>query len=169
MTHLQQKYFHSHFALISDNSTKNVLYQIPANKTTIDTTLSKCREADNTLGVLWDTSNSFVMKFSKNNTVYGLESFVVNLNASNIYNETALGESYASYWNHLLISYLFPTANQTVILSYENQSFDVPSNFSFHCNKERHLNATNGVLITSKVQFEAFRHDNKNVFSNAKV
>jgi lysosomal-associated membrane protein 1/2 len=60
------------------------------------------------------------------------------------------------------------SANQTVSVSYENDSYQIPANFSYHCNREQQLNATNGNLIVSKVQFEAFKKDNTEKFSAAK-
>lgn len=53
-------------------------------------------------------------------------------------------------------------------VSYANESFDIPANFSYHCNREQSLNATDGSFIVSKVQFEAFKHDNNQKFSAAK-
>lgn len=61
------------------------------------------------------------------------------------------------------------TANQTVTVSYTNESFSIPTNYSYHCNIEQMLNATNGKLLISKVQFEAFKNDNKQTFSRTKV
>lgn len=51
---------------------------------------------------------------------------------------------------------------------YANESLDIPSNFSYHCNREQTLNATDGFLIVSKVQFEAFKKNNDQKFSIAK-
>lgn len=59
-------------------------------------------------------------------------------------------------------------ANQTVIVSYANESFDIPANFSYHCNRETQFNATNGFLTVSKVQFEAFKSGHSQNFSAAK-
>lgn len=52
----------------------------------------------------------------------------------------------------------------------ENETFKVPSNFSYHCNHEQILNATDNqaFIILSKVQFEAFKVDNSKKFSLAK-
>lgn len=55
-----------------------------------------------------------------------------------------------------------------MIVTYANESFDIPANFSYHCNREQKLNATNGFLVLSKVQFEAFKSDNSDKFSAAK-
>lgn len=62
-------------------------------------------------------------------------------------------------------------ANQTLTtLSYSNESFDIPANFSYHCNREQQLNATDGssLFFLSKVQFEAFKKGNDQKFSAAK-
>lgn len=72
----------------------------------------------------------------------------------------------SSRWDHFQ-SPIIP-ANQTVIVSYSNESFDVPANFSYHCNRQTQLNATNGFLTVAKVQFEAFKKDNTQKFSAAK-
>lgn len=61
------------------------------------------------------------------------------------------------------------TANQTVTVSYTNESFSIPTTYSYHCNSEQMLNTTNGKLLISKVQFEAFKNDNKQTFSRTKV
>lgn len=67
---------------------------------------------------------------------------------------------------------LFFSVNQTVTVAYAlaNESYDIPSNFSYHCNREQRLNGTNenGFFLISKVQFEAFKHDNNQKFSAAK-
>lgn len=65
-------------------------------------------------------------------------------------------------------AHLFILANQTVTVSYINESFDVPSNFSYHCNHEEFLNSTTGGIVISKVQFEAFKKGNDQKFSSAK-
>jgi lysosomal-associated membrane protein 1/2 len=75
-----------------------------------------------------------------------------------------------------LLAYLFHTysfclfvANQIVTVSYVNDSaYKVPANFSYHCNHEQELNATDGLFIVSKVQFEAFKKDNTQKFSLSK-
>lgn len=71
----------------------------------------------------------------------------------------------------LICDFLSP-ANQTVSVAYNlaSESFDIPSNFSYHCNREQKLNGTDDTsfFIVSKVQFEAFRHDNNQKFSAAK-
>jgi len=134
--------------IAQDNSTKNVLYQIPANRTTINETGSQCGDKENTLKVSWAVGNNFDMKFIANNSFYDLSSFVINLNVSSIYNDS--------------------TANQTVSVSYANESFDIPTHYSYHCNREQSMNATNGIVIVSKVQFEAFKTDSNTNFSAAK-
>jgi lysosomal-associated membrane protein 1/2 len=62
--------------------------------------------------------------------------------------------------------------NQTVSVAYSlsNESYDIPSNFSYHCNRQQKLNGTDsmGFFLVSKVQFEAFRHDNTHKFAVAK-
>ncbi|CRK95513.1 CLUMA_CG008982, isoform A [Clunio marinus] len=132
---------------ISDNSTKNVLYTIPVNETAVDMTGSKCGEKD-TLKVSWKEGNDFEMTFSSNGSLYDLSLFVVNLNTSSLFNDSL--------------------ANQTVSVNYENESFGIPTNHSYHCNREQMFNATNGYLIVAKVQFEAFKMDNTQLFSRAK-
>lgn len=55
-------------------------------------------------------------------------------------------------------------------LTYTNELFEIPTNFSYHCNREQRLNtSTQGFFIISKVQFEAFKlNDNHENFSAAK-
>lgn len=64
------------------------------------------------------------------------------------------------------------SVNQTVTVTYAlaSDSYDIPSNFSYHCNREQKLNGTDGssFFVVSHVQFEAFRHDNSDKFSAAK-
>lgn len=51
------------------------------------------------------------------------------------------------------------------------ETFKVPTNFSYHCNHEQVLNATDKdekFIVLSKVQFEAFKLDNIKKFSLAK-
>jgi len=130
-----------------DNSTKAASYQIPANETSVDSSGSHCGEGDDTLRVSW-TSNNFEMKFMSNASNYDLSSFVINLNTSSLFNDSM--------------------ANQTVSVTYVNESFEIPLNFSYHCNREQTFNATNGFMIVSKVQCEAFRKGNDQKFSAAK-
>lgn len=70
------------------------------------------------------------------------------------------------------LSRLFFSVNQTVTIAYSlaSESFDVPSNFSYHCTHVQKLNGTDeqSFFLISKVQFEAFRHDNTHKFSVAK-
>lgn len=75
--------------------------------------------------------------------------------------------SNAELSHHVILYLLFP-ANQTVTVAYANESYEIPSNFSYHCNREQRLNATDGFLTVSKVQFEAFKKDNNQKFSAAK-
>jgi len=133
--------------IATDNSTKTASYRIPVNETSVDQAGSLCGHED-ILKVSWKT-NSFEMKFKSNNSNYDLSSFIINLNTSDI----GLNDS---------------MANQTVSVVYSDDSFEIPSNFSYHCNREQTLNATDGFLIISKVQFEAFRNDNEKKFSAAK-
>lgn len=119
--------------------------------------------------VLWGNGNSFNMTFSSNVSVYDLSSFAVNLNVSSLYNES-MGELVESDWRWVLCLHkFFFAANQTIAVSYANESFSIPMNFSYHCNSVQMLNATNGELVISKVQFEAFKTDNKQSFSKTKV
>jgi lysosomal-associated membrane protein 1/2 len=68
----------------------------------------------------------------------------------------------------------FILANQTIEIVYmQNETFSVPSNFSYHCNHEQTLNATTDpkdekFIVLSKVQLEAFKVDNTKKFSLAK-
>lgn len=55
----------------------------------------------------------------------------------------------------------------------KDETFKVPSNFSYHCNHEQILNATTDMkdekfIVLSKVQLEAFKVDNTQKFSLAK-
>lgn len=61
-------------------------------------------------------------------------------------------------------------ANQTIAITYVNKNeYNKPNGYSYHCNREQTLNATNGETISvSKVQYEAFKTDNTQKFSNAK-
>jgi len=133
--------------IATDNLIKAASYQIPVNETSVDQAGSHCGEED-ILKVSWRT-NSFEMKFRSNNSNYDLSSFTINLNSSDI----SLNDS---------------MANQTVSVAYYDDSYEIPSNFSYHCNREQTLNATDGFLIISKVQFEAFRGNNGKTFSAAK-
>jgi lysosomal-associated membrane protein 1/2 len=64
------------------------------------------------------------------------------------------------------------SVNQTVTVAFQlaSDSFDIPANFSYHCNREQKLNGTDdsAFFLVSHVQFEAFRHDNTEKFSAAK-
>lgn len=73
-------------------------------------------------------------------------------------------------WDEIILipTFISLAANQTVVVTYVNESFDIPANFSYHCNREQTLNATSGTLVVSKVQFEAFKRDNSEKFSVAK-
>lgn len=70
------------------------------------------------------------------------------------------------------LSLTFFSVNQTVTVAYNlaNESYDIPSNFSYHCTREQKLNGTDAssFFLVSKVQFEAFKHDSSQKFSNAK-
>lgn len=155
-------------SLISDNTTKSVSYQIPANETSVNLAGSKCSEKEDTLMVSWKTNNSFAMIFRANASKYDLSSFVIALNTSSLYDDSeGKLHEHLLRWDHLHQLLIIP-ANQTVIVSYANGSFDVPANFSYHCNRQTQLNATNGFLTVAKVQFEAFKADNTQKFSAAK-
>jgi lysosomal-associated membrane protein 1/2 len=66
------------------------------------------------------------------------------------------------YWSLIL-------ANQTVVIAYNNQNdYNKPDGYAYHCNREQTLNATNGAITVGKVQYEAFKNDNSKKFSNAK-
>lgn len=111
------------------------------------------------------------MKFNSNASVYDLSSFVINLNVSSLFNDSAgelINDDHFMMMTSWRFSYLFAPANQTVTVSYANESYEIPANFSYHCNREQRMNATNGILTVSKVQFEAFKRDNNQKFSSAK-
>lgn len=72
---------------ITDNKSKTVQYQIPANETSVDPIGSSCGEVD-ILKVSWKLGNSFVMTFSSNSTLYDLSTFAVNLNASSLFDDS---------------------------------------------------------------------------------
>lgn len=74
--------------LISDNTTKSVSYQIPANETSVNATGSQCSEKEDTLKVSWKTNNSFAMLFRVNGSMYDLSSFVITLNTSSLYDDS---------------------------------------------------------------------------------
>jgi hypothetical protein len=76
------------FLLIADNSTKNVLYQVPGNAT-VDQSGSSCGEKEDTLKVSWVSGNNFVMNFASNASKYDLTSFVVSLNTTSLFNDSA--------------------------------------------------------------------------------
>lgn len=113
------------------------------------------------------------MNFRSNNSKYDLSSFVITLNSSSLFNDS-MGEFVCMI--DITIPALFKflsliAANQTLTtLSYSNESFDIPANFSYHCNREQQLNATDGssLFFLSKVQFEAFKKGNDQKFSAAK-
>lgn len=116
----------------------------------------------------WKTNN-FSMKFSANDSHYDLSSFVINLNTMSLFNDSAgrFSLCFASVSDDSFLLF-FPVVNQTVTVTYTNDSFDIPANFSYHCNREQMLNATNGLFFVSKVQFEAFKRDDSAKFSAAK-
>lgn len=145
---------------------------IPVNETSVDAAGSHCNgEKEDILKVSWKDGNAFEMTFRANDTKYDLSSFVITLNSSRLFNDS-MGE----LLDISLIPALFKSlscvaANQTLTtLSYNNESFDIPANFSYHCNREQQLNATDGssLFFVSKVQFEAFRKNTDQKFSAAK-
>lgn len=76
--------------MFTDNTTKDVSYQIPANETSVDQAASNCGDKEDTLKVSWTNfNNSFELKFKSNASFYDLSSFVINLNASNLFNDSA--------------------------------------------------------------------------------
>lgn len=132
----------------NENKTKDASYRIPYGQTAVDPTGSNCGD-DDTLRVSWTEGNSFDMVFKANGSRYDLSSFVVKLNTSSLFNDSL--------------------ANQTTSITYRNDMFEIPANFSYHCTSEQSLNATDGSVLTiSKVQFEAFKKDNSQKFSAAK-
>lgn len=166
-------FLYSQNSCLTDNTSKAVLYQIPANETLVDSLGSNCGEKEDTLKVSWKFNNSFELKFKSNVSLYDLSSFVINLNVSSLFNDSA-GELMHNNNNNdddddaYCLLYLKIQANQTVTIEYSNESFEIPANFSYHCNREQRLNATDGFLTIAKVQFEAFKKNNDQKFSAAK-
>lgn len=75
------------FALIADNATKSASFQVPWNATV--TKDSQCASKQNILMASWETGN-FSMQFaSSNSSKYDLTSFVVNLFAPRLFNDSA--------------------------------------------------------------------------------
>lgn len=141
----------------SDNKTKSVEYLIPVNETRVisGVNASQCSDGVDTLLVSW-AENNFSMRFEQNKTdentkFYDLTAFVINLNVSGLFNDSAV--------------------NQSVTLKYAldaDKIYDKPTNFSYHCNRDQELQATGGSIVVSKLQFEAFKHGNSSKFSAAK-
>jgi hypothetical protein len=164
------------FVVFADNTTKTALYQVPGNATTVDKLGSKCGATEDTLKVSWDAGNSFIVNFASNSSKYDLTLLSVTLNVSSLFNDSAgelwccANDSWLSY--RFFISDIFFSVNQTVTVTYTlpGESYDIPSNFSYHCNRDQKLNATDGsnFFVVSHVQFEAFRHDNNDKFAVAK-
>ncbi|KAG5675937.1 hypothetical protein PVAND_005794 [Polypedilum vanderplanki] len=133
-----------------DNKTVFGEYIIP-NKNTRVNDESKCTDKEDKLSVSWLEGN-FSMKFEQNNGTYDLTNFVININVTKVFNNSA--------------------ANQTVLIKYvdDGMLFKTQGNFSYHCNREQMLNNTsdNNTITISGVQFEAFRNSNTMIFSLAK-
>lgn len=153
-----------------------MLYQVPANVTSVDKTGSKCSESEDTLKVSWNAGNNFILNFAANNSKYDLSSFVITFNTSSLFNDSA-GE-FVMLYNNLSVLFIFRVCslqipvNQTVTVAYklQNESFDIPFKFSYHCNDDQRLNGTDNssYIVVSQVQFEAFRTSNTNEFAGAK-
>lgn len=164
----------------ADNKTKSVEYLIPVNETRVipGVNASQCSDGVDTLMVSW-ADNNFLMRFEQNKTdemtkFYDLTAFVINLNVSGLFNDSA-GEM-MMWWSEIIVSlnnflYLPLAVNQSVTLKYAldaDKVFDKPTNFSYHCNRDQELKATGGSIIVSKLQFEAFKNGNSGKFSAAK-
>jgi hypothetical protein len=116
------------------------------------------------------------MIFATNSSKYDLASFIVSLNTSSLFNDS-VGECCCAHEMQRLMTCVFFICalflvNQTVTIAYtlENDSYDILSNFSYHCNREQKLNGSDpsGFIVFSHVQFEAFKKDNTQKFSAAK-
>lgn len=69
---------------------------IPVNETHVDSGVnaSQCADGVDTLQVSWGNNNSFMMTFEQNKTsetvkYYDLSMFVINLNVSGLFNDSA--------------------------------------------------------------------------------
>lgn len=151
------------FANLADNTTKTVVYQIPADETKVDQAESRCGEHEDILKVSWKSNNSFYIKFNTNGSNYDVTSWVISLNTSSLFNDSA-GEFDLQYNYSEILIYSYFTVNQTSTAVYSNVNFEIPANFSYHCTREQTLNES---IIISKVQFEAFKLDNTGKFSAA--
>lgn len=91
---------------IADNKTKTLVYQIPINETKIIAGVngSQCSDGVDTLLASWDNSSSFSMEFQQNKsdvTVknYDLASFVITLNVSSLFNDSAGEITHKLQWD----------------------------------------------------------------------
>lgn len=89
MTHDYNEGKNWNISLIADNSTKAALYEVPANVTAVDVLGSGCGDKEDTLKVSWNAGNNFAMNFATNASKYDLASFVINLNTSSLFNDSA--------------------------------------------------------------------------------
>lgn len=94
MSHLEKR-ITKFFLIIVDNKTKTVEYAIPINETHVEqgVNASQCSDGVDTLKVSW-SENSFLMTFEQNKTTekvkfYDLSSFVISLNVSGLFNDSA--------------------------------------------------------------------------------
>ncbi|GAB0096787.1 Lysosome-associated membrane glycoprotein [Sergentomyia squamirostris] len=142
--------------VVNDKSNKNVLYNLPANDTTVKD--GYCDGEKNWLQLAWKNGNASLI-FSVNNTVkeYQLAQLQFNLNVSGIFSDAQ--------------------ANQTLTLVHKRNEFATPLTMSYHCARQQVLNLTStdpqevtllGQALVTRLQLEAFHTRDSDVFSTAK-
>uniref|UniRef100_A0A1L8DTF3 Lysosome-associated membrane glycoprotein 5 n=1 Tax=Nyssomyia neivai TaxID=330878 RepID=A0A1L8DTF3_9DIPT len=143
--------------VLKDNTTRTILYNLPANDTNVDSGF--CDGEKNVLTLKWKESNMASLIFNANNTVkeYQLAELRFGLNASDIFADAQ--------------------ANQILKLVHKQKEFATPLTMSYHCTRSQTLNLTSteasevtvlGQAFVSRMQLEAFHTRNSDVFSTAK-
>ncbi|XP_059618395.1 lysosome-associated membrane glycoprotein 1-like [Phlebotomus argentipes] len=144
--------------VLTDNNTRKILYNLPANDTTVASGF--CDGEKNVLQLVWKKYSTVKLTFSVNNTVkeYELTELRFDLNASDI----------------------FPgaKANQSLTLVHKKHEFITPLTMSYHCTRAQALNLTSaeasdevtvlGQALVSRLQLEAFHTRDSDAFSTAK-
>uniref|UniRef100_A0A6B2EF73 Lysosome-associated membrane glycoprotein 5 n=1 Tax=Phlebotomus kandelakii TaxID=1109342 RepID=A0A6B2EF73_9DIPT len=145
------------YVVAADNSTRMVLFNLPANDTSVASGL--CDGEQNVLQLVWKKFNTVKLTFSVNSTVkeYQLIELRLDLNASDISADAK--------------------ANQTIKLTHQRKEFVTPLTMSYHCTRAQTLNLTAadssevtvlGQALVSRLQLEAFHTRDSDVFSTAK-
>uniref|UniRef100_A0A7G3ANF8 Lysosome-associated membrane glycoprotein 5 n=1 Tax=Lutzomyia longipalpis TaxID=7200 RepID=A0A7G3ANF8_LUTLO len=142
---------------LKDNTLKTILYNLPANDTTVASGF--CDGEKNVLQLVWKKSSWVSLTFTSNSTVkeYKLNELRFDLNASDIFPDAQ--------------------ANQTLTLVHKKSEFTTPITMSYHCTRAQTLNLTSadatevtvlGQALVSRLQLEAFHTRDSDSFSTAK-